>query len=159
LFKPLFGEWINGLFGHSACLFQPPFQFFPIALLQHGDAPYGQQDRQRQIVHLKLEFRRVLELGDLPIPLPEFNVVAVNKLFRSLHGLVIVGAFQWNRIKEVPIGADDVNAVFRHVAAPLGQAGALQNSLSPIVTVSRAAMAFIWWGANQIRVRNRMTIT
>jgi hypothetical protein len=70
--------------------------------LQHGDAPYG-QDRQRQIVHLKLEFRLVLELGDLPIPLPEFNVVAINKLFRSLHGFVIVGALQWNSAVEMPV--------------------------------------------------------
>jgi hypothetical protein len=60
----------------------------------------------------------VPEPGDLAISLPELNVVTIGKLFRLFCGLEIVGAFEWNRAMKMPVGTDDVNAVFRHVAAP-----------------------------------------
>jgi hypothetical protein len=61
----------------------------------------------------------VPEPGDLAISLPQLNVVTIGKLSRLFCGLDIVGAFEWNRAMKMPVGTDDVNAVFRHVAAPL----------------------------------------
>ena len=37
--KPIFYERINRLFRYPARLFQPPFQFFSVALFGHGVIP------------------------------------------------------------------------------------------------------------------------
>ena len=75
------------------------------------------------MVHLELDFWLMLEPCDPAGTLPEFNVMAVHKLlclFRSFH---VVGAFERNQIDEMPVRADDVNAIIRQVAAPFGSGG------------------------------------
>ncbi len=55
------------------------------------------------MVHLELDFWLMLEPCDPAGTLPEFNVMAVHKLlclFRSFH---VVGAFERNRIDEMPV--------------------------------------------------------
>jgi hypothetical protein len=43
-----------------------------------------------------------LERGYLAIAVPQFDVVAANKVFSLLHGFGIVGAIEWNRAVESP---------------------------------------------------------
>jgi hypothetical protein len=85
----------------------------------------------------------VLEPGYLAGVMPKLNVVAINELFRPLHCLSIVGAFEWNCVVKMPVRIDDVNAVFRHVAAPFDQAGA-RYSQSPNTAGGRAVISIIW---------------
>jgi hypothetical protein len=43
----------------------------------------------------------VFKHGDFAVALPEFNIVAVNKLFRLFRRLGVVGAFNHDRIHEM----------------------------------------------------------
>jgi hypothetical protein len=80
----------------------------------------------------------VLEPGYLAGVMPKLNVVTNNELFRPLHRFSIVGAFEWNRVVEMPVRIDDVNAVLRHGAAPFDQAGAQNRAFSsPMTAVER----------------------
>jgi hypothetical protein len=63
----------------------------------------------------------VLELGYLAVTLPKLNVVPVDKLRCPFHGCFVVGAFDCVRVEKVAVGSDDVNAIVRHVAAPLAR--------------------------------------
>jgi hypothetical protein len=51
----------------------------------------------RKILYVIFEYR------DAAASLPEFNVMAVNKLFRLFDRLSIVGAFKLDRIYEMTI--------------------------------------------------------
>jgi hypothetical protein len=56
----------------------------------------------------------VVKPAYLAVPQSKLNVVAINKPFCQFHGLGIVGAIGFKRIEEIPVGADDINAIFRH---------------------------------------------
>jgi hypothetical protein len=43
----------------------------------------------------------VFKQSDFAVALPEFNIVAVNKLFRLFRRLGVVGAFNHDRIHEM----------------------------------------------------------
>ena len=101
--KPISGQRIDGLFRHPACLRQSPFQFFAVALFSHGGIPVNIRQGSARIVHLKLDFRLVIEPGYLAVTLPKLNVVAVSKLFRLFHSHGIVGALERNRAVEMAI--------------------------------------------------------
>jgi hypothetical protein len=55
-----------------------------------------------KLVSLELGFWFLLERGYLAIAVPQFDVVAANKVFSLLHGFGIVGAIEWNRAVESP---------------------------------------------------------
>jgi hypothetical protein len=50
----------------------------------------------RRIVQLELDFWLLAERRNLPIALPEFNVMAVNKLFCLFGGVGVVVTFKRN---------------------------------------------------------------
>jgi len=56
-----------------------------------------------KLVSLELGFWFLLERGYLAIAVPQFNVVAANKLFSLLHGFGIVGAIEWSRAVEMSV--------------------------------------------------------
>jgi hypothetical protein len=65
-----------------------------------------------------LDFRLAIVPCYLAVALPEFNIVAVNKLFRLFHSIVIVSAVEWDRVGKVPVRIDDISAVIRQMALP-----------------------------------------
>src|ERR1700730_12767337 len=73
----------------------------------------------------------VIEFFNLPLELPQFNIVAVNERLDLLDCGFVVIANQSNCLKEMAVRTDNVSAIFRH-GALLGQAGA-QHSQSPRV--------------------------
>jgi hypothetical protein len=56
----------------------------------------------------------MVDPGYLAVALPKLNVVIISKLLSLFHRLGVVGAFQLNRVKEVPVGTYHVNTVFGH---------------------------------------------
>jgi hypothetical protein len=57
--------------------------------------------------------------------LPKLNVVAVDKLLRLFHGLIVIDADQRNRFAKMTVMTDKICAIFRHVAAPNGSGGSI----------------------------------
>ena len=57
----------------------------------------------RSLFSVVIGFRLVVELGYLTGALPEFYIMAVNKLFRLFHSHGIVGALERNRAVEMAI--------------------------------------------------------
>jgi hypothetical protein len=51
---------------------------------------------------LTCSFRNLFGLAfkrrNLPVALPKFNIVTINKLLCLFHGLAVIGAFQWNNV-------------------------------------------------------------
>jgi hypothetical protein len=126
LLPPLFGHGISRFHHREASLCKASFQFLPVISFGHFRSPSY--------------FGFAREHGYLSVALPKLNVVAVNKLFCLFRGFGIVGAFEWNRLEEMLIRPDEVNAVIRHGAAPLDQAGALPNSQSPVKAEGRTVL-------------------
>jgi hypothetical protein len=63
---------------------------------------------------LKLDF--TIKRRDFAVKLPKFDVVAVKKVFCSLHGLGIVEAVEGHRPVKVSVRIDDVGPVFHYLA-------------------------------------------
>ena len=55
------------------------------------------------MVHLELDFWLMREHCDLAGALPEFNVMAVHELLCLFRSFDVVGAFERNRINEMPV--------------------------------------------------------
>jgi hypothetical protein len=65
------------------------------------------------------------------VALPKLDVAAVNKLFCSLRGRLVVGAFKRNRVMKMAVGADEVGTIFRQlcpVDTNLGPRAEFQDS-------------------------------
>jgi hypothetical protein len=78
----------------------------PFPFIYDGIAP--------ELFILGLDFRLVIEPGYLTVALPKLDVMAINKLLGLLFGVSIVAAFEWNRIEEMPIHTDNIDAILCH---------------------------------------------
>jgi hypothetical protein len=63
---------------------------------------------------LELHLRLLLERRYLAVALPKLDTMAINKPLCLIHRRIIISAVQWNRFEKMAVGADDVNAIFRH---------------------------------------------
>jgi hypothetical protein len=61
-------------------------------------------------------FRAGVEPGNSAILLPEFNVVAVDKLLGRFDCRIVTGAIELDRIDEMAVAANDVDAITSHGA-------------------------------------------
>jgi hypothetical protein len=71
------------------------------------------------------DFRLALERRNLAVALPKFNVVAVDKLLRLFHDLIVVDADRRDRFTKMTVITDKICAIFRGVAAPNGSGGSI----------------------------------
>jgi hypothetical protein len=61
----------------------------------------------------------MFQLGDEPFAAPKLRGMAVNQLLGLGQCLVVTPTNEWLEIKKVAIGADEINSIIRHSAAPM----------------------------------------